>query len=149
VDTNSFDLTKFEGLNSNNKNLSVSSLPLNFDALQKVGAFRVTHQGLEGDKYNPDPTAGFSLVSKYNDLIGGDKGTVNWKDNPQAYDVVRNMFMQTPENIGAHKYMQIVESARQLGLKDSDIFLTPQAPTASLQYQDPFKSTIDQGLYGQ
>ena len=138
-----FDLSKFEGLTSDNPNLSISYLPLNFDALQKIGAFRVTHQGLDGGEYNPDPNAGFSLVSKYNDLAGG--GTPKWKDNPAAYDVVRGMFTQTPENIGAHKYMQIVESARQLGLSDKDIFLTtPKQETIT----NPLTDSIDQGMYG-
>ena len=137
-----FDLSKFEGLSSDNKNLKVDYLPLNFEALQKAGAFRVTHQGLDGGKFNPDPNAGFSLVSKYNDLAGG--GTPQWKDNPLAYDVVRNMFIQTPENIGAHKYLQIVESARQLGLSDKDIFLQSphQSQIVNPMYVDPMGSTI-------
>ena len=137
MDQPNFDLSVFEGLTSDNPNLSVNYLPMNFDALQNAGAFRVTHQRLEGGKYNPDPMAGFSLVSKYNDLVGDT--TTKWKDNPAAYDIVRGMFTQAPENIGAHKYMQIVESARQLGLSDKDIFLTPEQP---VRYANPFKSTI-------
>ena len=133
-----FDLSKFEGLTSNNPDLKVDFMPLNFDALQKAGAFRVTHQGMDGGKFNPDPMAGFSLVSKYNDLAGD--SSVKWKDNPEAYDVVRGLFMNSPENIGAHKYLQIVESAKQLGLKESDIFLPQQqAPIAN-----PFQMAVPQ-----
>jgi hypothetical protein len=115
------DFEKYAGLTSDNKDLNPDYQPLNFDALQKAGAFRVTHQGLSEGKYNPDPKAGFSLVSAYNDAVGGN--TQKWKDNPLAYDVVKNMFLKTPESIGAHKYLQIVESAKDLGLKDSDIYL--------------------------
>ena len=133
-----FDLSKFEGLTSDNPDLKVDFMPLNFDALQKAGAFRVTHQGMDGGKFNPDPEAGFSLVSKYNDLAGD--SSVKWKDNPMAYDVVRGLFMNSPENIGAHKYLQIVESAKQLGLKESDIFLPQQeAPIAN-----PFQMAVPQ-----
>jgi hypothetical protein len=137
-----FDLTKFKDLTSDNKKLNVDYMPLNFDALQKIGAFRVTHQGLDGGKFNPDPMAGFSLVSKYNDLAGD--SSTKWKDNPAAYDVVRGLFTQNPENIGAHKYLQIVESARQLGLSDKDIFLTPptQEQTVNPMYVDPFGNSI-------
>ena len=135
-----FDLTKFEGLTSDNPNLNVNYQPLNFDALQKIGAFRVTHQGLDGGQFNPDPTAGFSLVSKYNDLAGDN--TVNWKDNPLAYDIVRKLFTESPANIGAHKYLQIIESARQLGLSDKDIFLpAPKEQILNPMYQDPFGDT--------
>ena len=136
-----FDLSKFEGLTADNTKLSAEFRPLNFDALQKIGAFRVTHQGLDGDKYNPDPTAGFSLVSKYNDLAG--ESSKNWKDNPLAYEVVRKLFTETPDSIGAHKYLQIVESAKQLGLSDKDIFLpVPKEQVVNPLYQDPFGDTI-------
>ena len=94
------DFEKYSQLTSGNKDLIADYKPLNFDALMKSGAFRVTHQGLDGGKYNPDPKAGFSLVSGYNDALLG--GTEQWKDNPSAYSVVKNMFTQTPENIGAH-----------------------------------------------
>jgi hypothetical protein len=117
------DFEKYAKLTSSNKDLNPEYMPLNFDALQKSGAFRVTHQGMGDGKYNPDPKAGFSLVSAYNDAVGKDSGTSQWKDNPLAYEVVKNMFEQAPENIGAHKYMQIIESAKDLGLKDKDIFL--------------------------
>jgi hypothetical protein len=138
----SFDLTKFKDLTSDNKKLNVDYMPLNFDALQKIGAFRVTHQGLDNGKFNPDPMAGFSLVSKYNDLAGD--SSTKWKDNPAAYDVVRGLFTQNPENIGAHKYLQIVESARQLGLSDKDIFLTPQPQeqVVNPMYTDPFGNSL-------
>ena len=116
------DFEKYSNLTSDNPNLSVDYKPLNFDELMKAGAFRVTHQGLDDGKYNPDPKAGFSLVSGYNDALGK---TPLWKDNPVAYSTVKNMFAKTPENIGAHKYLQIVESAKDLGLKPEQIYAQP------------------------
>ena len=134
------DLDKYKGLTSDNKKLSADFRPLNFDALLKAGAVRVTNRGLDDGKFDPSPTSGFSLVSAYNDAVG--EGTRQWPANPQAYDVVRDMFMTRPEDIQAHKYLQILQSARDLGLKDSDIFapvvnLAPTNPT----YSDPFVDT--------
>ena len=114
------DLAKYAGLTSDNAKLSADFKPLNFDALLNAGAFRVTHQGLDNG-YNPDPQAGFSLVSAYNDAAG--QQTRGWKDNPLAYSVVRNMFANSPTDIGAHKYLQILQSARDLGIPEKDIFL--------------------------
>jgi hypothetical protein len=114
------DFKKYEKLTSDNPNLTVDYKPLNFDLLQKIGALRVTHQGLD-EGYNPDPKAGFSLVSGYNDAVG--PSTRGWKNNPIAYPVVREMFEQRPNDIGAHKYLQIIESAKDLGLSDKDIYL--------------------------
>lgn len=85
----------------------------------KAGAFRVTHQGIN-DTYNPDPKAGFSLVSAYNDAVG--EQTRGWKDNPMALDVVRGLMTKRPSDIGAHKYLQIIQSAKDLGLTDKDIY---------------------------
>jgi hypothetical protein len=135
------DLDKYKGLTSDNKKLSVDFRPLNFDALLKAGAVRVTNRGLEDGKFDPSPKSGFSLVSAYNDAIG--EGTRQWPSNPQAYDVVRDMFLTRPEDIQAHKYLQILQSARDLGLKDTDIFapLVNVAPTNPM-YQDPFTDTI-------
>jgi hypothetical protein len=113
------DFEKYKGLTSDNPNLKTDFKPLNFDELIKAGAFRVTHQGLDKG-YNPDPTAGFSLVSAYNDAVGDQ--TRGWKDNPAAYGVVRGLFTERPSDIGAHKYMQIIQSARDLGLTDKQIF---------------------------
>lgn len=119
---------KYQALTSDrDKELKVEFKPLNFDRLMSAGAFRVTHQGLDGNKYNPDPKAGFSLVSRYNDVVGQGTGTSEWKDNPAAYDVVRRMFTENPQNITPHKYLQIIESARDLGLSDADIFLPTKA----------------------
>ena len=115
------DLEKYKNLTSDNKNLSVDYQPLNFDLLHQKGAFRVTHRGLD-ETYDPDPKAGFSLVSAYNDAVGPQ--TRGWKNNPTAYPVVKNMFETMPENIGAHKYMQILQSARDLGIPDNKIFLS-------------------------
>jgi hypothetical protein len=122
------DFEKYQNLTGDrDKELKVDFKPLNFDRLFKAGAFRVTHQGLDGDKYNPDPQAGFSLVSRYNDAVGQGGGTAKWKDNPHAYDVVRRIFTEMPQNLAPHKYLQIIESARDLGLKDKDIFAPVKA----------------------
>jgi len=116
-----FDFAKYSQYTGDNKDLKVDYKPLNFDALMNAKAFRVTHQGMDNGKYNPDPEAGFSLVSAYNDAVGNN--TTQWKNNPNAYPVVKNMFENAPENIGAHKYMQIVESAKDLGVPEDQIFL--------------------------
>ena len=113
------DFGKYANLTSDNPNLKVTYKPLNFDALLNAGAFRVTHRGLD-EGYDPDPKAGFSLVSAYNDAVGPQ--TRNWKDNTLALPVVRELMTQRPNDIGAHKYMQIVQSARDLGLTDDQIF---------------------------
>jgi len=119
-----FDMSKYAGLTSDNQALKTEFNPLNFDRLMEAGALRVTHQATPEGGYNPDPKAGFSLVSAYNDLAGTQ--SKSWKDNPEAYDVVKNMLVERPADIGAHKYLQIVQSARDLGLKDSDIFLNKE-----------------------
>jgi hypothetical protein len=113
------DFAKYAKLTSDNPNLKIDYQPLNFDELLKAGAFRVTHRGLD-DGYDPDPSAGFSLVSAYNDAVG--PGTRGWKDNPLALPVVRNLMTERPEDIGAHKYQQIIQSARDMGLTDKQIF---------------------------
>lgn len=110
---------KYAKLTSDNLNLQTDFQPLNFDELMRAGAFRVTHRGLDNG-FDPDPSSGFSIVSAYNDAVGPQ--TRQWKDNPLAYDVVRELFFQRPSDIGAHKYMQIVQSARDLGLTDKQIF---------------------------
>ena len=97
--------------------------PLNFDRLMEAGALRVTHTGLP-DGYNPDPNAGFSLVSAYNDAAGDNSR--KWKDNPAMYPVVKKMFAEHPEWATPHKYQQIVKSAQDLGLSDEDIYLGGQ-----------------------
>ena len=114
------DFDKYANLTSNNKELKVDYQPLNFDALLKSGALRVTHRGLD-DKYDPDPMAGFSLVSGYNDAVG--EQTRKWKDNPAMYSVVKDMLTSRPHDMGAHKYMQILQSARDMGLPDELIFI--------------------------
>ena len=130
------DLSKFEGLTSDNKKLSANFRPLNFDALLNAGAFRVTNIG-QDEKYNPDPMAGFSIVSAYNDAVG--KQTQKWPNNPHAYEIVRKMFAERPEDITPHKYLQIVESAKQLGIPESSIFLNQkEQQIESPFYKDPF-----------
>lgn len=96
--------------------------PLNFQKLLEAGAVRVTNQGMSGAEYNPDPKAGFSLVSGWNDSLSKD-GTAKWPDNPGAYPIVMDMFHNRPEDIGAHKYRQIIFSAMSAGLKPEDIYL--------------------------
>jgi len=117
------DFEKYANLTGNNASLTADYKPLNFDALMKAGAFRVTHQGLDDGKYNPDPKAGFSLVSGYNDAVG--ENTIKWKNNPSAYSTVQNMFKNAPEDIGAHKYLQIVQSAEDLGMTPNQIYAQP------------------------
>ena len=134
-----FNLEIFKNLTSDNPDLNVNFLPLNFDRLKEIGAFRVTHQGLPDGTYNPDPKAGFSLVSKYNDLVNDT--TTKWKNNPEALNVVKNLFLTDPSSIGAHKYLQIVESARQLGLKDEDIFFPASQNFQKVKFVDPFGDT--------
>ena len=114
------DLSKYKSLTSNNPTLTADFKPLNFDALLKAGAFRVTHRGLDNG-YDPNPSSGFSLVSAFNDAYG--PGTRAWKNNPTAHNVVKEMFTQRPEDIGPHKYLQILQSARDLGIPDAQIFL--------------------------
>jgi hypothetical protein len=113
----------YANLTSDNKNLSVDFKPLNFEALLKAKVFRVTNQGNQEGTFNTDPAVGFSLVSAYNDQIGDGEGTASWPDNPKFYSVVKNMFETRPTDIGAHKYLQIVQSARDLGIPESSIFL--------------------------
>lgn len=113
------DFEKYKNLTSDNANLQVDYQPLNFDKLKEIGAFRVTHRGMD-DTYDPNPAGGFSLVSGYNDAVG--EQTRNWKDNPAMYDVVKDMFTTRPKDIGAHKYAQIVQSAKDLGLTDEEIY---------------------------
>ena len=114
------DLDKYKGLSSDNTELKTDFKPLNFDALFRSGAFRVTHRGLD-DGYDPDPSKGFSLVSAFNDAAG--EKTRKWKDNPTAHNVVREMFTERPTDIGAHKYLQILQSARDLGIPEEQIFM--------------------------
>jgi len=115
------DVEQFKHLTADNKNLKADFKPLNFQKLMESGAFRVTHKGLDGGKYDPNPKAGFSLVSAYNDAVGD--STKQWKNNELAYPAVQEMFASRPHDIGVHKYLQIVNSAKQLGLSDDDIFL--------------------------
>jgi hypothetical protein len=114
---------KYSKFTSDNPNLTADFKPLNFDELLNLGAFRVTHQGMDNGKYNPNPQAGFSLVSAYNDAVG--ENTRKWKDNPIAYNVVKNMFTKNPQDIGVHKYLQIVESAKDLGIPENKIYAQP------------------------
>ena len=117
------DLSKYSGLTAANKELNVDYRPLNFEKLLASKALRVTHQGDSEGNYNKDPAVGFSLVSGYNDALGGQEGTKLWPDNPKFYDIVKEMVTERPHDIAPYKYMQIIKSARDMGLKDEDIFL--------------------------
>ena len=108
------DPEKYKHLKSDNKNLKVDYRPLNFEKLLAAKAFRVTNQGDESGGFNKDPTKGFSLVSAYNDSIGQGGGTATWPDNP-AFKVVKELMTQRPHDIGAHKYMQIIVTGKQIG----------------------------------
>lgn len=121
------DPEKYKHLTSDNKDLKVNYRPLNFEKLLAAKAFRVTNQGDESGGFNKDPTKGFSLVSAYNDSIGQGGGTATWPDNPAFHKVVKELMTQRPHDIGAHKYMQIIQSAKDMGLTDDDIYMrSPQ-----------------------
>ncbi len=126
------DVEKFKHLTSDNKDLKADFKPLNFQKLMEAGAFRVTHKGLDGGKYDPDPKAGFSLVSAYNDAVGD--STKQWKNNELAYPAVKELFYSRPHDIGAHKYLQIINSAKQLGMSDDDIFLSDRKVVLPNEY---------------
>ena len=128
------DPEKYKHLTSDNKNLKVDYRPLNFEKLLAAKAFRVTNQGDESGGFSTDPTKGFSLVSAYNDSIGQGGGTAAWPDNPKFLNVVKEMMTQRPHDIGAHKYIQIIQSAKDMGLSDDDIYL--KAPQRVLMPQD-------------
>ena len=126
------DVEKFKHLTSDNPNLKADFKPLNFQKLLESGALRVTHVGLDGGSYNPDPKAGFSLVSAYNDAVGD--STKKWKNNELAYPIVMDLLQNRPKDIGAHKYLQIVNSAKELGLSDDDIFFNAKNTSATSGY---------------
>lgn len=130
------DLKKYDQLRSDNPNLKVNYKPLNFEKLLAAKAVRVTNQGLEDERFNEDPSAGFSLVSGYNDAIGKGGGTAKWPDNPRFYGVVKDLFTSRPQDIGAHKYLQIIESAKDMGLSDEDIYLA-ESPVRMQTGGDP------------
>ena len=113
------DFEKYKDFTSNNPNLSADFRPLNFDKLLQSGAVRVTNRGTDTG-FDPNPASGFSLVSGYNDAVG--EGTRSWKDNPNFYPTVKEMFSTRPKDIGVHKYLQIIQSAKDLGLTDEDIY---------------------------
>jgi len=120
------DPEKYKHLTSDNKSLKVDFRPLNFDKLLAAKAVRVTNQGNQSGGFSKDPAIGFSLVSGYNDEIGDGGGTAQWPDNPKFYNVVKEMMTARPHDIGTHKYLQIIQSAKDMGLQDEDIFLPVQ-----------------------
>ena len=100
-------------------NLDVDFRPLNFDRLIERGAARITMRGNDAGEASSDPKEGFSIVSAWNDS----RGTSRWKTNPEAQAVGKKIFEQSPQSLGAYKYKQIVESARDMGISDDEIFL--------------------------
>jgi len=122
------------GFTSDDEGEPVNFKPLNFDNLIKSGAARVTNQGYSGSNYNADPSAGFSIVSGWNDALSPTNGTKDWPNNPQAYDVVRNMFLNEPENITPHKYRQIIYSAQRLGLKPEEIYAEKKSDGGTIPF---------------
>ena len=104
--------------------------PLNFDALRQANAVRVTNRANPDGTTDTDPNAGFSIVSGWNDSMaqhGDPRSTVTWPDNPEAYGTVADMFANNPEWITPHKYRQILHSARELGMRDEDVYAQPRA----------------------
>jgi len=104
--------------------------PLNFDALRQANAVRVTNRANPDGTTDTDPNAGFSIVSGWNDAMaahGDPRSTVTWPDNPGAYGTVSDMFSNNPEWITPHKYRQILHSARELGMRDEDVYAQPRA----------------------
>jgi hypothetical protein len=104
--------------------------PLNFDALRQANAVRVTNRANPDGTTDTDPNAGFSIVSGWNDAMaahGDPRSTVTWPDNPGAYGTVSDMFTNNPEWITPHKYRQILHSARELGMRDEDVYAQPRA----------------------
>jgi spore germination cell wall hydrolase CwlJ-like protein len=108
----------------------VNFRPLNFDALRQANAVRVTNRANPDGTTDTDPNAGFSIVSGWNDAMaqrGDPRSTVTWPDNPTAYGTVSGMFANNPEWITPHKYRQILHSARELGMRDEDVYAQPRA----------------------
>ena len=107
--------------------------PLNYDKLASSGAVRVTMQGDQQGNYNPDPKAGFSIVSGWNEGYG--KTPLNWPTHPEkeVHDTVRDMFAKNPELIAPYKYRQILESAKKLGISDNDIYVKSKASGGSVR----------------
>jgi hypothetical protein len=104
--------------------------PLNFDALRQANAVRVTNRANPDGTTDTDPNAGFSIVSGWNDSMaqhGDPRSTVTWPDNPEAYGTVADMFANNPEWVTPHKYRQILHSARELGMRDEDVYAQPRA----------------------
>lgn len=109
--------------------------PLNFDALRQANAVRVTNRANPDGTTDTDPNAGFSIVSGWNDSMaqhGDPRSTVTWPDNPEAYGTVADMFANNPEWITPHKYRQILHSARELGMRDEDVYAQPRAHGGSV-----------------
>jgi len=118
------------GFTSDAEGEPVNFRPLNFDALRQANAVRVTNRANPDGTTDTDPNAGFSIVSGWNDAIaqhGDPRSTVTWPDNPSAYGTVADMFANNPEWITPHKYRQILHSARELGMRDEDVYAQPRA----------------------
>lgn len=103
---------------------SMNYRPLNVQRLIDAGAIRVTDP-------SGDPSGeGWSLVSRWND-VGPGSVTPRWANRPDAYSSAIDALNQ-PGPLYDGKYRQILWSAREAGLKPSDVFLPMRKRPAGL-----------------
>lgn len=101
--------------------------PLNVKKLIEAGAIRVTQPGDgKGGYEQPDDPSKFSLVTLINDLTN--PATSSWPNRPESIEAAQQMINAAVDPKIGHlvydgKYRQILDSAKLLGLKESDIFL--------------------------
>jgi hypothetical protein len=112
-------------------------LPLNYPFLLNKGAIRITQPG-SGDENNPhainssDPEK-WSLVSAYNDLYPNSP-TRGWASKPESYESAIKI-LNNPGGLYDGKYRQILQSARDLGLRPDEVFM-PEKKTRGRGYAD-------------
>lgn len=111
---------------------SMNYRPLNVQRLIDAGAIRITQPG-SGTGPQPletnDPNQ-WSLVTAYNDRPS-DSYTRNWATRPESYASAIEAVNQ-PGLLYDGKYRQILWSAREAGLKPSDVFLPMRKRPAGL-----------------
>lgn len=105
---------------------SMQYAPLNLENLLRAGAVRVTHpgDGKGGYEQSTDPDA-YSIVSHYNDQHSNGM-TQQWPDKPESYSAAADA-INKPGPLYDGKYQQILWSAQQKGLPESEIFLNARA----------------------